>query len=107
MAAVPCGGVSSPHTDMNPAWLQLIDTERVAISAGIDPAGRLHAIEGFWPKFQSALEEQARAGLLHLVVVAEGQNDVDARLLRLDADPLRVIKAVSLEDAIERLYETF
>lgn len=86
-------------------WLQTLALEQVAVTATIDSTGRLGAVGGLWPKLLAASKEAAQMGLLRLVVVAEDQTDVTQELLDPTATPLRVLKAATLQDVIEQLYE--
>ena len=86
-------------------WLHALELAQVTITATIDPAGRLGAVGGLWPKLLVAATEAATLGLLRVVVVAEEQSDVAAELLAPDASPLRVVKAATLQEAVQQLYE--
>lgn len=85
--------------------LQAIDFAQVAITAAIDPAGRLHAVGGLWPKLLAASKEAAQLGLLRFIVVAADQADITPELLAPEAAPLRVLRAATLHDAIQQIYE--
>jgi hypothetical protein len=86
-------------------WLYALELQHVAITATVDPSGRLGAIGGLWPKLLAASKDAAQVGVLRLIVVAEDQSDVAPELLVLEAHPLRVLKAASLREVIERLHE--
>jgi hypothetical protein len=70
-------------------WLHTLELAQVTITATIDPAGRLGAVGGLWPKLLVAATEAATLGLLRVVVIAEEQADVASELLAPDASPLR------------------
>jgi HEAT repeat protein len=86
-------------------WLQALEVAQVTVTATIDPSGRLGSVGGLWPKLLAATREAAQLGLLRVVVVSAEQSDVAAELLAPDASPLRVVKAATLQEAIEKLYE--
>lgn len=86
-------------------WLQMLELQKVTITATIDPSGRLGAIGGLWPKLLAAAKDSARMGLLRVAVVAQEQSDVPPKLLQPDASPLRVIQAATLQEAVKALYE--
>ncbi|MEN8131925.1 MAG: HEAT repeat domain-containing protein, partial [Pseudomonadota bacterium] len=85
--------------------LAALELKNVAITAALGPDGKLSPIGGLWEKLgQQAAIELARRGLLRIVVVAEGQKGVPEEYLREDAEPLRVIRAESVADAIGQLH---
>src|ERR1700752_4845132 len=86
------------------AWLQALELAQVAITATIDPTGRLRKVGGLWPKLLAAAEEAARLGLLRVVVVRQEKGDVAQELTAPPASPLRVIQAATLQEAVEKLY---
>jgi HEAT repeat protein len=83
--------------------LTALDVEGVAITATIDPDGKLGRIGGLWEKLGKQTIDLAHRGLLHTVVVAADQDDVPEAYLREDAEPLRVIQAATVEEAVEKL----
>jgi HEAT repeat protein len=85
-------------------WPEL-ELEGVACTAALDRQGDLHLIAGLWEKLGKQAMELADRRLLHTVVVFTGQNDVPLEYLKEDADPLRVIKAGTLADAVTNLRE--
>src|SRR2546422_4765689 len=86
-------------------WLWALELSQVTITATIDPAGRLGSVGGLWPKLLAASKDAATLGLLRVVVVAEEQSDVAPELLTPDASPLRVLKATTLQEVVQKLYE--
>ncbi len=103
------GAATSGETPMDNTqwaeWLQALELAQVTITATIDPTGRLGSVGGLWPKLLAASKDAATLGLLRVVVVAEEQSDVAPELLTPDASPLRVLKAATLQEAIQKLYE--
>src|SRR5262245_7318211 len=85
-------------------WLRALELAQVTITATIDPTGRLGSVGGLWPKLLAASKDAATLGLLRIVVVAEEQPDVAPELLTPDASPLRVLKAATLQEAVQKLY---
>lgn len=86
-------------------WLRTLEFAQVAVTATIDPAGRLGAVGGLWPKLLAASKEAAQVGLLRVIVVAANQADITPELLTTEATPLRVLQAATLQEAISKLYE--
>ena len=84
--------------------LRALDLAQVVITATVDGAGNLGSIQGLWPKLHAAAQQASSLGLLRIMVVSAGQDDVPDDLLRPDATPLRVIKAATIDEAVERLY---
>jgi PDZ domain-containing secreted protein len=80
------------------------DLSQVAMTATIDAAGNLGPVDGLWEKLGAARELAGR-GLLRFVLVAANQDDPAGALkpVRSVGDPLTVLKARTLKDAIERL----
>jgi hypothetical protein len=77
----------------------------VTITAAIDASGHLHPVGGLWAKLLAAAKEAATVGLLRTIVVASEQADIPLELEQETASPLRVLRAATLYDAINRLYE--
>jgi HEAT repeat protein len=97
----------SPKTEISQR-LRALDLSGVTFSAAIDAKGRFSPVGSLDAKLLALfnrLEEEARLGGPQIAVVAENQLGIRDGLLAPDAWPLRVIKAGSLEEAIERLYE--
>src|SRR5262245_44573442 len=86
-------------------WLQALELAQVTITATIDPTGRLGSVGGLWPKLLAASTDAATLGLLRIVVVSDEQPDVAPELLTPDASPLRVLKAATLQEVVQKLYE--
>src|SRR6266540_1177689 len=86
-------------------WLQALELAQVTITATINPSGRLGSVGGLWPKLLAAAKEAATLGLLRVVVVAEDQPDVPTELEKDDASPLRILRAATLQEAVQKLYE--
>ena len=80
---------------------RVIDLDRVSITAQITNDGSLIPVGGVWDK---VLGEQTLAysqrHLLHTVVVADSQKGIPNEYLQVDAQPLRVLKAANLDEAI-------
>ena len=74
-----------------------------ALCAQIDAEGRLSPVGDLEPKLQAA-KSQADLGQLHIIIVAEGQEDVPKHLLKDPyAWPLWVRKATTLREAVTTL----
>ena len=86
-------------------WLQALELAQATITATIAPTGRLGPVGGLWPKLLAAAKESASLGLLRVVVVAAEQPEVAQELLAPDSFPLRVVKAATLQEAAQKLYE--
>jgi hypothetical protein len=52
------------ETHVLTTWLQALELQQVAVTATIDPTGRLRKVEGLWPKLLAAAEAAARLGSL-------------------------------------------
>ena len=85
--------------------LQALALTSVTITAAIDASGHLSPVGGLWPKLLAAAKEAATVGLLRTIVVASEQADIPSELEQETAAPLRVLRAATLHDAINRLYE--
>ena len=85
--------------------LPLLDLTQIAITAMVEPTGRLGSIKGLWSKLLAAAGEAATLGLVRTVVVAADQPDVPLELELATASPLRIIRAANLQDVIIKLYE--
>ncbi len=85
--------------------LQALALAAVTITAAIDASGHLSPVGGVWTKLLAAAKETATVGLLRTIVVAAEQADIPAELEHETASPLRVLRAATLHDAINRLYE--
>ena len=85
-------------------WLQALELLKATVTATIDSRGHLGKVGGLWPKLLAAAEATASLGLLQVVIVAQEQEDVAAELTDPTASPLRVIKAATLQEAVEKLY---
>jgi HEAT repeat protein len=85
--------------------LHALELERVALTAVLDPAGRLRAVGGLWEKLLAAAQEAGELGLLRTVVVAKEQRGVPEQMEQPDAFPLRIIRIATLDDAVKKLYE--
>ncbi len=86
-------------------WLRALELAQVTLTATIDPSGRLGPVGGLWPKLLAAAKEAAMLGLLRAVVVAEEQPDVPKELEKDDTSSLRVTRAATLQEAVQKLYE--
>ncbi|MGE0679718.1 MAG: NACHT domain-containing NTPase [Candidatus Binatia bacterium] len=86
-------------------WLHTLELAQVAVTATVDPAGRLGAVGGIWPKLLAASKEAGQLGLLRIVVVAAEQTDVPSELLAPEAFPIRILQTATLEEAVHTLYE--
>src|SRR5919197_999296 len=86
-------------------WLQALELAQVTLTATITPSGRLGSVGGLWPKLLAAAKEAATLGLLRIVVVSDEQPDVAPELLKPEAAPLRVMRAATLREAVQKLYE--
>ena len=82
--------------------LAALDLAQVRYTATIDGAGNLGAVAGLWDKTLAAAHQAAELGLLRRVVVSDQQADVPPELLRPNATPLRVIRAATLAQAVEK-----
>jgi HEAT repeat protein len=85
--------------------LQTLDLTQVAVTAMIDPTGRLGSVKGLWSKLLAAAGEAATLGLVRTVIVAADQPNVPPELEHASASPLRIIRARTLHEIIARLYE--
>ncbi len=93
------------HRDSTIPDLDGLDLEGIAVTAAIDSQGRLSFVGGLWEKLGKQLMDLAHRGLIRIVVVAEDQNDVPSQYLPVDAHPLRVVKAKSLDQAVCKVHE--
>lgn len=85
--------------------LQALALASVTITAAIEVSGHLRPVGGVWPKLLAAAREAATVGLLRTIVVASEQADIPSELEQETASPLRVLRAATLHDAINLLYE--
>lgn len=85
--------------------LQALTLASVTITAAIDASGQLSPVGGLWPKLLAAAKEAATVGLLRTIVVASEQTDIPRELEQEAASPLRVLRAATLHEAVNRLYE--
>ncbi|MBI3249871.1 MAG: HEAT repeat domain-containing protein [Deltaproteobacteria bacterium] len=83
---------------------QHLDLSQVAITAAIAPTGRLEPIKGLWAKLLAAASAAATTGLVRTVLVAADQPDVPVELEH-ESSPLRLIRAATLREALDKLYE--
>ena len=83
--------------------LKTLDLHGVGVTAVIEPGGALRPVSGLWEKLGAQTMEYAQRGLLQVVVVAADQTDVPAEYVRNDTEPLRVLKASTLADAVRQL----
>jgi HEAT repeat protein len=97
--------MSGPDSSLRNSLLA-IDTTRIAVTAAIDERGVLQPIGGITPKMIALFEQAAKAGGPRILVVAEKQEGIDARLEKANPSfPFRVLRAGSLEDGVKKLYE--
>ncbi len=85
--------------------LQALAVAQVTVTAAIDAAGRLSPVGGLWPKLLAAAQEAATVGLLRAIVVSAEQPDIPSELEHENAAPLRLLRAATLSEAIQTLYE--
>jgi HEAT repeat protein len=83
--------------------LKTLDLHGVGVTATIEPDGTLRPVSGLWEKLGAQTIDCVQRGLLQVVVVAADQTDVPAEYLREDAEPLWVLKAGSVADAVHLL----
>lgn len=93
------GNNSPPLLDL----LKILDLQGVGVTASIEPDGTLQPVGSLWEKLGSQAMDCAQRGLLQVVVVAADQTDVPAEYVHADAEPLRVLKAANLADAVRQL----
>ncbi len=88
-------------------WMAAGDLSRVAISAVLDDNGNLGPVGGMDRKSLAAFDQAARSGGRRLLIVSDQQSGLAADDSRLAADafPLRIIRAPTLAQAVESLYE--
>ncbi len=82
-----------------------LELDGVGLTAAVDTAGNLSRIGGLWEKLGEQTIDLARRGLLHTVVVAAEQNNVPESYLYEIAEPLRVLKAKTVDDALKQLHD--
>lgn len=83
--------------------LRMLETHGVGVTAEVSENGDLSPVGGLWAKLGKQTIDLARRGLLHVVVVAENQADVPDDYIDRDDQPLCVIKARTVADAIHQL----
>ena len=83
--------------------LQMFEPYGVGVTAELQADGVLSPVGGLWRKLGAETIDLARRGLLRVVVVADTQNDVPSEYLQEEAEPLRVIKAKTVADAVRQL----
>ncbi|MGE0825536.1 MAG: HEAT repeat domain-containing protein [Candidatus Binatia bacterium] len=92
---------SFPHSLVD--LLKTLDLHGVGVTATIEPDGTLRPVGGLWEKLGAQTMDYVQRGLLQIVVVAADQTDVPTEYLREDAEPLRVLKASTVADAVHQL----
>src|SRR5918912_1819912 len=85
--------------------LRVLDLEGVGVTAVVLPDGSLEPVDRLWEKLDQQAIGLAGRGLLHTVVVAEGQWGVPEEYLSDAGATLRIIKSKSVADAVRKLNE--
>ena len=83
--------------------LKILDLHGVGVTATITADGTLQPVGGLWEKLGAQTMDCVRRGLLQIIVVATDQADVPAEYLQENAEPLRILKASSLANAVRQL----